>query len=94
MCTCWFYGLLVALISGNTGNASQSDPSQLFNRLVKLGIIKEGGEGEGEGTREREGSQERGVLAEQPAMTPAEVINTQIPFAIPNLTFTVATLKK
>lgn len=72
---------------------NQSDPSQLFGRLVELGIIKHGeGEGKGEGEGEREGSQERGGVLQ--SLPPSEVVNTRIPFAIPNLTFTVATLKK
>lgn len=70
---------------------NQSDPSKLFSKLVELGLIKHGeGEGKGEGEGEREGSQERGGGL----LPPSEVVNTQIPLTIPNLTFTVATLKK
>lgn len=84
MCVCVYK----SLISGN------SDPSELFSKLVELGIIKHGeGEGKGEGEGEREGSQERGGGLILQSLPPSEV-NTQIPLAIPNLTFTVATLKK
>lgn len=73
---------------------NQSDPSELFSKLVKLGIIKHGeGEGKGKGEGEREGSQEKGGGHLQ-SLPPSEVVNTQIPLTIPNLTFTVATLKK
>ena len=84
-----FNGLLVALISGNVG---LSDPSELFSKLVELGIIK-GEEGKREREREREGSQEKVGGAVQP-LPPPEVVGAPIPLAIPTLTFTVATLKK
>lgn len=70
--------------------SGQSNPAELFSKLVEMGIIKQG-EGEGEG--ETEGSQEGGSGIMQ-SFPPSEAVSTPIPFAIPNLSFTVATLKR
>lgn len=82
MCVCIYKSLILG----------QSNPAELFSKLVEMGIIRQG-EGEGGGEAEREGAQDGGDGIGQ-SLPPSEVVSTQMPFAIPNLSFTVATLKR
>ena len=80
-------------VAGNAGGGS--NPTELFTRLVQFGLINEG-----------EGPREGGVAPRQPTGPPPvqqqqQQQQQQVPerapplqFAIPKLSFTVATLKK
>ena len=85
-------------VSGKAGSTS-SNPAELFSRLVQLGIINEGeGPQEGGVTPPRQQpmtSGQSGVqLPTQQSQGPVERGPPPVPFAIPKLALTVATLKK